>query len=256
MAPQNQEWRNALPCEDLDARKRLLDIALDARKQELQFLWQRSSFFWLFTAAALPVFIAVKEDRPLLATAVSCFGFMASCSWTFLNRGSKYWYESWEEKIDVDLRLKSWFIPAKLSLKDKSVWLAGRRFSPSKLMIGVSDYVTLFWLGVLFFQLFDNLVPESEGRRVIVHYSPSILVLATIIYALFLIASSAYENVLGDWVKHLCDELSNQTKEGFGKLILAVSSAIIAPILILLFAMILPVVVILKTMAKCLCSKK
>jgi hypothetical protein len=100
MNPQNEKWKKAFQASDEKMRRRLLEIALDARKQELQFLWQRSQFFWLFNGAIFTAFKLLED--PLAVTVASCFGFVASLSWTLLNRGSKYWYESWEEKLDSD----------------------------------------------------------------------------------------------------------------------------------------------------------
>lgn len=135
-----------------------LEIALENRKLELGFLWQRSAAFWLFNVAALIAFQHFSsKDNIVMTTAVCCFGMVASFTWSLLNRGSKFWYEHWEEKIFEYDELEDWFNPnfdfestpkrSKNSSRLSQNWFS-TRFSPSKLLISFSDSVFLFWLGV------------------------------------------------------------------------------------------------------------
>ncbi len=133
-----------------------LEIALENRKLELGFLWQRSAAFWLFNVAALIAFQHFSsKDNIVMTTAVCCFGMIASFTWTLLNRGSKFWYEHWEKRIfEYDQELENYFNPnfdLKPSLSENPLRLPPncfrKRFSPSKLLIIFSDSVFLFWLG-------------------------------------------------------------------------------------------------------------
>src|SRR5579862_2464549 len=84
----------------LDAAK-YFDVAADVRKFEIGLFWQRSLFFWGFIAAAFVGYVAIPKatgEQPRLG--VACFGLVCSVAWTLLNRGSKYWQESWEKKVE------------------------------------------------------------------------------------------------------------------------------------------------------------
>jgi hypothetical protein len=42
----------------------------------------------------------LKEQLPTLSLLVSGFGLVCSVSWALVSRGSKYWQEQWESKIE------------------------------------------------------------------------------------------------------------------------------------------------------------
>jgi hypothetical protein len=124
------------------ANKRF-QAAKEGRKYEIDKFWQRSAFFWVFIAAS---FVAFSKAEGLSRFPFACFGFVSSFAWTLQNRGSKYWYEAWEEKIkraELDVLGEPLFnrIEAKQS---KGLWGAAD-FSVTKLTIALSDFVTLIW---------------------------------------------------------------------------------------------------------------
>ncbi|WP_375457957.1 hypothetical protein [uncultured Enterovirga sp.] len=81
-------------------QEKLLDIAGDVRKFEIELFWKRSTFFWTFIAASFVAYATLKDhDQRLLRFAVSCFGIVCSLAWTLGNRGNKYWQEAWEKKL-------------------------------------------------------------------------------------------------------------------------------------------------------------
>ena len=145
----------------------LLNIATDTRKFEIDLFWKRSLFFWGFIAAAFAGYATVKDD--LLALVLACFGLVCSGIWTLSNRGSKYWQEAWERKVEriedalpkytpaaapveqlrdklpIQPMFRTWEDPD----RSKGVWLRGRLFSVSKLTILLSDFTTLIWLGLM-----------------------------------------------------------------------------------------------------------
>ena len=73
--------------------------AMDARSREIALFWQRAVFFWGFTAAAFVGVATSLEKHSRLALLLSCFGLVCSVCWSLANRGSKYWYEAWEMKV-------------------------------------------------------------------------------------------------------------------------------------------------------------
>lgn len=127
-----------------------LEIALGARGMEIQLFWTRSLFFWGFIAAAFLGFAELVENRPNVATVVAGFGLVCSMAWTLANRGSKYWHEAWEAKVQ---RLQLAAIGKDLfgsfeKLHREKGWFAATDHSVSRLTIALSDFTVLLWLGI------------------------------------------------------------------------------------------------------------
>jgi hypothetical protein len=124
--------------------------AVDARRFEIGLFWQRSLFFWGFIAAALVAFAALRKDSPRAATAVAAFGVVCSIVWTLANRGSKYWQEAWETKVEREEPFVTGRLFSKIENEhNKGWWLRGRRYSVSRLAIALSDYVAFLWIALL-----------------------------------------------------------------------------------------------------------
>jgi len=97
----------------------------------------------------------LKRYETALATrqfeiVLSGFGMVCSLGWTLANRGSKYWQEQWESKIeDAEKKIAGpWFRREEPRQDNKGWWLSGRQYSVSKIAIAVSDYVLLVWVAV------------------------------------------------------------------------------------------------------------
>jgi hypothetical protein len=129
---------------------------------ELEHFWKRSLFFWGFIGAAFVALAAASDDHPNLKAAIAAFGFFGSFVWTLGNRGDKFWYEHWEEKLKVSEQPITGRLYGEESSERKkdtsgkpfleqagAWWFRGKRYSPSKLTIALSDYVTVFWFGVV-----------------------------------------------------------------------------------------------------------
>jgi hypothetical protein len=81
-------------------KKRILALAAEVRKFEIERFWARSIFFWGFIAAAFVAYAQLyNKDAKDSALIVACFGFVCSIAWTLANRGGKYWQEAWEQKV-------------------------------------------------------------------------------------------------------------------------------------------------------------
>src|ERR1035441_7663249 len=83
----------------IEQKTKILEYAADVRKFEVERFWQRSIFFWGFIAAAFVAY-AQSAGKGDLAFLIACFGLVCSIAWTLQNRGSKYWYEAWEKKVE------------------------------------------------------------------------------------------------------------------------------------------------------------
>jgi hypothetical protein len=168
-----------------DDARYTLELAVDVRKLELQLFWQRSLFFWGFVAAAFVALTASYGKHPKLALLISSFGVVCSFAWTLSNRGSRYWHEHWEQKVQqLDAVAGELFEPGGKPLA-KGWWLRARRYSVGKLAIALSDFVTLLWVVILGYQ-----VAVETHRPLCVPGSDSLAlltVLATIVYVVLLL---------------------------------------------------------------------
>ena len=136
------------PEDDRKAAKRF-DVSVDTRKFEIELFWKRSLFFWGFIAVAFIGYGALTQAKaPDLAHVMACFGLVCSVAWTLANRGSKYWQEAWEQKVEREERdvLGGPFFSVVEPVQTwKGSWLRARRYSVSKLTIALSDFTALVW---------------------------------------------------------------------------------------------------------------
>lgn len=139
-------------------RKRIrYDACVQALQFELDLFWKRSLFFWGFIGVAFIAFAAAKDQLGLQA-AIASFGFVCSMVWTLANRGGKFWFENWEQKLVKaesaltgnlygNPEIQGWKPGDNLRLLECVGWWAfkARRYSPSRLAIALSDYVFFLW---------------------------------------------------------------------------------------------------------------
>lgn len=132
----------------IEQKKEILKYAAEVRKFEIEKFWQRSIFFWGFIGAAFVAYSQLlgKDDISFL---VACFGLVCSVAWTLQNRGSKYWQEAWEAKVEsvendvLGVRLFANREP----IQRKGFWGA-QTFSVSRLAIALSDFTVLVWIAL------------------------------------------------------------------------------------------------------------
>jgi hypothetical protein len=79
---------------------------------------------------------------------IACFGFVCSLAWTLVNRGSKYWQENWEQKVEVIEPEVVGVLFGKQELREHKGPFSGFRFSVSRLTIALSDFAVLVWIGL------------------------------------------------------------------------------------------------------------
>lgn len=127
---------------DIDPR---LAVILENRRAEIDLFWRRTTIFWGFNAAALAALAAANAPFPRLLA--GCVGAVSSVAWSLVNRGSKYWQETWERRAASvsDDGLKNVF-GTREPRAMKGWWLSSRRYSVSKVTIAVSDYFVLLWV--------------------------------------------------------------------------------------------------------------
>ncbi len=138
-----------------DRASKAFDIALDTRKFEIQLFWSRSLFFWGFISAAFVGYATLRRFDSDLSLIVASFGVVCSVAWSLVNRGSKYWQEAWETKVEREEPAVTGplFSREEDTQIGKGCWLRGRRYSVSKLAIGLSDYTIALWTSIVAWDL-------------------------------------------------------------------------------------------------------
>lgn len=153
------EYRDALT-KDPKKAEAAYEKAWDARKFEIELYWKRAAYFWAFIATTFVGYFALvnsanykTEDRFQHAEVyfVICIGFVLSCAWFFINRGSKAWQRHWE--IHVDLLEDDFVGPLYKTVN------ASKTFSVSKINEIVSFVFCCVWgLLAIKFLIDQNLV--------------------------------------------------------------------------------------------------
>ncbi|NTU73890.1 hypothetical protein HGB07_07060 [Candidatus Roizmanbacteria bacterium] len=120
----------------------------------------RGHYFFLgFISSAFIGYASLHNDHSNIAILVANFGLVCSFAWSFSNRGSKFWYESWEEKVkklELQVTGESNFTTIENFLTDKKLLrrLWGRkRFSVSRIAIALSDYTVAIWFIIILIEL-------------------------------------------------------------------------------------------------------
>jgi hypothetical protein len=134
-------------------KEKAFDIAHQNRNFEIEHFWKRALFFWGFMSTAFAGYLASKKFSPELSIFLSSFGLICAFSWTLANRGSKYWQEYWERKVELlgDDVIGELFVDEEPHQSGDKLW-DSRKFSVSKLTIAVSDYLVIIWLLVLAYE--------------------------------------------------------------------------------------------------------
>ena len=146
-----------------EAEKRL-DLAVQTRNFEIELFWKRSLFFWGFIAAAFGGYAALRTIKSDLTLVIACFGAVCSFAWALVTRGSKYWQESWESKVDQYEKpvIGRFFAHEEPVQSHKGRWLRARRFSVSKISIGLSDYIFALWMALLSAEVLRRFLPANS----------------------------------------------------------------------------------------------
>lgn len=166
---------------EYEQKVRLYETATDERKLELDLFWKRSTFFWAFIASSFVAYAALKDDITLRLF-VASFGLICSLAWTLANRGSKYWYEMWEKKVEAaqnDVIGQNIYEKTYSANHPGRAW-SGKRYSVSRLAIGLSDFTVIIW-SMLF------IITATKQCYTPPNWPALAAIFATIIYALSLL---------------------------------------------------------------------
>lgn len=149
---------------DDDQKEKRFDVSVQTRNFEIGLFWSRSLFFWGFISAAFIGYATLRQSE--LRSLIACFGMVCSCAWTLVNRGSKYWQESWETKVNrFEVPLIGPLFSEEEAPQDKGCWLGSKKYSVSKLAIALSDYVFLLWFVLVIGEAVRPYVPSTVQPR-------------------------------------------------------------------------------------------
>lgn len=80
-----------------------LRYAFEIRKFEIELYWKRATYFWAFIVGSMAGYIGVQglenENKLYISLVFVFLGFVFSVAWFFVNMGSKFWQENWEEHV-------------------------------------------------------------------------------------------------------------------------------------------------------------
>lgn len=166
---------------DIESLKKAFDVAHENRKLEIGLFWQRSLFFWGFVASALVGYGAAYGKSTILSTILALFGFVCSVVWASGNRGSKYWQEYWENKVNFYQHYTTGNIFYDRAPHHPKIWenYAPRRISVSKLTMALSDYMVFLWLVLCLITVGKQLVSIPAC---VYEYGAVTIVLVTLLY--------------------------------------------------------------------------
>ena len=146
--------------------EKALERALDIRKFEIDLYWKRATYFWAFIAAALAGFVAVQassaSNKVDMSVLLANLGIVFSFGWFCVNRGSKFWQENWEYHVDMlEDAINGPLYKVVMSRNDPAngkEWLIHLLTGPSKISVSkvnqlISIFVTLMWVGLLWYSL-------------------------------------------------------------------------------------------------------
>ncbi|MGI9250873.1 MAG: hypothetical protein ACR2PR_06710 [Pseudohongiellaceae bacterium] len=93
---------------DKKKHRRAFKYASEIRRFEIDLYWKRSAYFWVFIGIIFAAYYYVINSSPegeqgdmFLELLVICTGFIFSLAWFFVNKGSKYWQENYENHVEL-----------------------------------------------------------------------------------------------------------------------------------------------------------
>jgi methyltransferase family protein len=177
--------------EDLAVRVKAFDIAHENRKLEIQLFWQRSLFFWGFVAASLVGYAQTIKDHQPYSAVFGLFGLVCSIVWSRGNRGSKYWQEYWEKKVNFlqHFATGNIFFDRKPTTPGFLDVFEGRRASVSKLTMALSDYSIGVWALLCLLTFIDKPLLDAYWRT-----GAATIIFLTLLFCLFFLRNAKSED--------------------------------------------------------------
>jgi hypothetical protein len=180
----------------VEQKKEILKYASEIRKFEIERFWGRSLFFWGFIASAFVAYAYTYKSQPeaqleFVRLVIAGFGFVASFAWTLQNRGSKYWQEAWEQKVEsVEAAVLGTNLFSNREPMLPKGFFGAADFSVSRLAIVFSDFTVVVW-GLLALQVAFSSSSPSEANWLLICFLA--MIVAVVLVMLFCSSSKEAE---------------------------------------------------------------
>jgi ABC-type multidrug transport system fused ATPase/permease subunit len=213
-----------------------LQFAFEARNFELKLFWKRSAYFSALIGVTGYLYAnSINKQDPYALILVSAIGIILNFAWVLANKGSKYWYESWEMKMEMfDFNINAnkipndvasatdyeekkaqktpeerqnnrdtLFIQSNIAPKTEKIF-NGNTYSVSRIAIFISEFFLFSWLVLFLFSIIlllsgTTLLEIYKNKLHETHYKLIISILITIVLiitTIFLAINSKNEIII------------------------------------------------------------
>lgn len=135
-------------------KERAFEIAHQNRVLEVKLFWKRALFYWGFVSVTFLAYISTSNVSFKISMMAALFGLISAFIWTLANRGSKYWQEYWERKVEsLENDVVGNLFVDDTPYVEKKKWFNGKKFSVSRLSIAISDYLVFMWSSIVLYEI-------------------------------------------------------------------------------------------------------
>ncbi|MGN5954243.1 hypothetical protein ACP6L2_06470 [Sphingobacterium lactis] len=190
--------------------QRVLDKLYRCRDLEIANLWQRSVFLSVFLILCftghgyLILETYTKEKDPavnslIMGQVISVIGIIMSIIWICMAKGSKAWYEVYEEgivnfehkhyeKLGIPFENVMGNMNIERNSLDSNVFSThGGKFSPSKINIVIGQVCLIWWCLSYFLYVVQIIFRSLNDGKIILKIESISILLITIVFLLFFI---------------------------------------------------------------------
>lgn len=172
-------------------KEKALKYALDIRKFEIELYWKRATYFWAFIAATMTGYFATNSSNLInkgdYVFLLACVGLVFSLGWFYVNKGSKYWQENWENHVNMleDNVIGPLYTVVLSRQEDKKIKDKIKRllfgpapFSVSKINQLISLFIVIIWCILLYKSLYFKIGAPVNWYQVVILFITIIVCLA------------------------------------------------------------------------------
>lgn len=192
--------------------KNAFEKIADTRKFEIEMYWKRATYFWTIIAVTFTGYFALSaseklDNRENYLLLISSMGLVFTFAWYFVNRGSKYWQENWENHLDlIEDEITGPLYKTVLERPKKkthssmtetegridTLFTGPSKLSVSKINQWVALYIILIWIGMVIANLpFKPLINSVDTRITLT--SVAILFISTMAIVLMVAKGKSHQ---------------------------------------------------------------
>lgn len=139
---------------------------IELNNAEIKVYWQKATYFWGFIGALLGGTLLLnlhEKDYLLSELIVEALGVIFSFSWYLVNRGSTYWSEHWEKKLEKSCKeLKFDYFDHMQRNRNSYRIFSPYDFSVTKINILLSFIIFLVFIFMFFSSIFRTHFDTKE----------------------------------------------------------------------------------------------